>query len=95
MRAAVVTEPGGPEVFKVVERPDPLPGPDEVLVDVKASALNRADLAQRRQAPKGGADARAARVRGVRRAQREQPTSGPLANCSGPRPAGPPPPGHP
>jgi putative PIG3 family NAD(P)H quinone oxidoreductase len=48
MRAAVVTEPGGPEVFKVVERPDPIPSPDEVLVDVKASALNRADLAQRR-----------------------------------------------
>lgn len=48
MRAAVVTEPGGPEVFKVIERDDPAFGPDEVLVDVKASALNRADLAQRR-----------------------------------------------
>ncbi|MDE2802406.1 MAG: alcohol dehydrogenase catalytic domain-containing protein, partial [Chloroflexota bacterium] len=48
MRAAVVTEPGGPEVFKVIERDDPVFGPDEVLVDVKASALNRADLAQRR-----------------------------------------------
>ena len=48
MRAAVVTEPGGPEVFKVIERDDPTFGPDEVLVDVKASALNRADLAQRR-----------------------------------------------
>ena len=48
MRAAVVTEPGGPEVFKVIERDDPAFGLDEVLVDVKASALNRADLAQRR-----------------------------------------------
>ena len=48
MRAAVVTKPGGPEVFKVMEREDPLFGPDEVLVAVKASALNRADLAQRR-----------------------------------------------
>ena len=48
MRAAVVTKPGGPEVFEIVEREDPLPGPDEVLVAVKASALNRADLAQRR-----------------------------------------------
>ncbi|MCY4625276.1 MAG: NAD(P)H-quinone oxidoreductase [Chloroflexi bacterium] len=48
MRAAVVTEPGGPEVFKVIERDDPAFGPDEVLVDVKASALNRADLSQRR-----------------------------------------------
>ena len=48
MRAAVVTEPGGPEVFKVIERDDPVFGPEEVLVDVKASALNRADLSQRR-----------------------------------------------
>ena len=48
MRAAVVTEPGGPEVFKVIERDDPAFGPEEVLVDVKASALNRADLSQRR-----------------------------------------------
>jgi putative PIG3 family NAD(P)H quinone oxidoreductase len=48
MRAAVITEPGGPEVFKVVDRDDPIAGADEVLVDVKASALNRADLAQRR-----------------------------------------------
>ena len=37
MRAAVVTEPGGPEVFKVIERDDPAFGLDEVLVDVKAS----------------------------------------------------------
>ena len=48
MRAAVITEPGGPEVFAVQEVPDPTPGPDEVLVAVKASALNRADLMQRR-----------------------------------------------
>ena len=47
MRAAVVTEPGGPEVFLVQEVPDPIAGPDEVLVAVKASALNRADLLQR------------------------------------------------
>ena len=48
MRAAVITEPGGPEAFQVQEVPDPVPGPDEVLVAVKASALNRADLLQRR-----------------------------------------------
>ncbi|MBM3946629.1 MAG: NAD(P)H-quinone oxidoreductase, partial [SAR202 cluster bacterium] len=40
--------PGGPEVLKVQEIPDPSPGPDDVLVDVKATALNRADLVQRR-----------------------------------------------
>ena len=47
MRAAVITEPGGPGVFRVQEVEDPVAGPDEVLVDVKASALNRADLLQR------------------------------------------------
>lgn len=47
MRAVVLTEYGGPEVLRVVEVPDPEPGPDEVLVDVAASALNRADLLQR------------------------------------------------
>jgi putative PIG3 family NAD(P)H quinone oxidoreductase len=48
MRAIVVTEPGGPEVLKVQDIPEPECGPDDVLVDVKATALNRADLAQRR-----------------------------------------------
>ena len=48
MRAAVMTEAGGPEVLKVQEVPDPTFGPDEVLVAVHASALNRADLLQRR-----------------------------------------------
>lgn len=47
MRAVVLTEFGDPEVLRVVEVPDPEPGPDEVLVDVAASALNRADLLQR------------------------------------------------
>lgn len=48
MRAAVITAPGGPEVLKLEERPDPTPGAWEVLVEVAASALNRADLLQRR-----------------------------------------------
>ena len=48
MRAAVITEPGGPEVFRIQEIPDPIPGPEDVLVEVKATALNRADLLQRR-----------------------------------------------
>ena len=47
MRAAVITEPGGPGVLRVQELEDPWAGPDDVLVDVKASALNRADLIQR------------------------------------------------
>lgn len=48
MRAAVISEPGGPEVFRVQEVPDPAVGPEEVLVSVQATALNRADLLQRR-----------------------------------------------
>ena len=51
MRAAVVTEPGGPEVFRILDVEDPVPGPDDVLVDIKATALNRADLGQRRRNP--------------------------------------------
>jgi len=48
MRAIVITEKGGPEVLVVQEVPDPVPGPAEVLVDVVTSAVNRADLMQRR-----------------------------------------------
>ena len=47
MRAALITGPGGPDVLQVREVDDPIPSPDEVLVDVKATALNRADLLQR------------------------------------------------
>ena len=47
MQAAVVTEPGGPDVFQIRELPDPVPGPEDVLVSVHATALNRADLLQR------------------------------------------------
>lgn len=47
MRAIVMTEPGGPEVLRWDEVPDPVPGAGEVLVEVAASAVNRADLLQR------------------------------------------------
>lgn len=47
MRAAVITRPGGPEVLEVEQRPTPMPRASEVLVRVRGSALNRADLAQR------------------------------------------------
>lgn len=48
MRAVVVARPGGPEVLQLAERPLPEPGPGEIRVRVRASALNRADLLQRR-----------------------------------------------
>jgi putative PIG3 family NAD(P)H quinone oxidoreductase len=47
MRAVVISEPGGPEVLEVREVPDPTPKPDEVVIDVAATAVNRADLLQR------------------------------------------------
>jgi len=47
MRAVVVTEHGGPEVLTLTEVPDPVPGPDEILVRVAHTAVNRADTLQR------------------------------------------------
>jgi NADPH:quinone reductase len=48
MRAVVLRDKGGPEVLRIEEVPDPEAGPEELLVDVVATALNRADLLQRR-----------------------------------------------
>jgi NADPH2:quinone reductase len=48
MLAVVLEDHGGPEVLTLREVPDPQPGPEEVVVDVVATALNRADLLQRR-----------------------------------------------
>ncbi|GAA3550777.1 NAD(P)H-quinone oxidoreductase [Nocardioides daeguensis] len=47
MRAVTQSAPGGPETLAVTELPDPVPGPGEVLLDVAATAVNRADLLQR------------------------------------------------
>jgi putative PIG3 family NAD(P)H quinone oxidoreductase len=47
MYAIVIREPGGPEVLEWTEVPDPVPGPGEVLIDVAAAGVNRADLLQR------------------------------------------------
>src|SRR3954470_15131806 len=47
MRAVTISAPGGPDVLTWAEVPDPVCGPGEVLIDVVASAVNRADLLQR------------------------------------------------
>ncbi len=47
MRAVVIIHPGGPEVLRLEEVPDPVPGPGEVLVEIVAAGLNRADVLQR------------------------------------------------
>jgi NADPH:quinone reductase-like Zn-dependent oxidoreductase len=44
MKAAVIHEPGGPEVLKIENLPIPAPKPGEVLIRVKAFGLNRSEL---------------------------------------------------
>jgi NADPH:quinone reductase-like Zn-dependent oxidoreductase len=44
MKAAVIYEPGGPDVLKIESRPIPIPRPGEVLIRVKAFGLNRSEL---------------------------------------------------
>ncbi|WP_299954736.1 NAD(P)H-quinone oxidoreductase [uncultured Modestobacter sp.] len=59
MRAVTISSPGGPEVLGWGEVPDPVCGPGEVLVDVAAAAVNRADLLQRQghyPAPPGASE---------------------------------------
>lgn len=65
MKAAFIREHGDPDVLEVGELPDPEPGPGEVVIEVRAAALNHVDLWVRRGLPGldvelphvGGADA--------------------------------------
>ncbi|MEO8878147.1 MAG: alcohol dehydrogenase catalytic domain-containing protein, partial [Polyangiaceae bacterium] len=50
MRAIVIREPGGPDVLELKDVETPEPGHGEVLVRVRATAVNRADLLQRQGA---------------------------------------------
>ncbi|WP_298458619.1 NAD(P)H-quinone oxidoreductase [uncultured Cellulomonas sp.] len=47
MHAVTVPQPGGPDALVLSEVPDPVPAPGQVLVDVAAAGVNRADLLQR------------------------------------------------
>ena len=47
MHAITVREPGGPDVMSWQKVADPTPGPGEVIIDIAATAVNRADLLQR------------------------------------------------
>lgn len=47
MKAVVISSPGGPEVLQYRDVPDPVAGPEDLLVRVRATALNRADVLQR------------------------------------------------
>jgi NADPH2:quinone reductase len=48
MKAVYISEPGGPEMLEIREVPAPVPGHGEVLIDVVAAGLNRADVHQRK-----------------------------------------------
>ncbi len=59
MRAVEISSPGGPEVLRLVERPDPVPAAGEVLIGVAAAGVNRPDLMQREgryPPPRGSSD---------------------------------------
>lgn len=59
MSAICISAPGGPEVLVPCERPMPVPGPGEVLIQVAAAGVNRPDVVQRRglyPAPPGASD---------------------------------------
>ena len=59
MIAIEISRPGGPDVLIPVERPDPVPGPGEVLIDVAAAGVNRPDVMQRKglyPPPEGASD---------------------------------------
>ena len=47
MRAVEISQPGGPEVLRPVDRPKPAPKPDEILIKVAAAGVNRPDVLQR------------------------------------------------
>jgi len=48
MKAIAITQPGGPDVLQLIERPIPRPGAGEVLIQVAAAGINRPDVMQRK-----------------------------------------------
>lgn len=68
MKAITAQKPGGPEQLKLVDLPDLEPGPGELLVHVCATAVNRADVLQRRghyPLPPGGSDVLGLEMAGI------------------------------
>ena len=48
MKAIQMTEQGAPDVLRLVDLPDPVPGPGQVLIQVEAAAVNFSDVMRRR-----------------------------------------------
>lgn len=68
MRVVEITEPGGPEVLQVAQRPVPQPAAGEILVHVTAAGVNRPDVLQRKglyPLPKGASDLPGLEIAGV------------------------------
>ena len=68
MRVVEIEQPGGPEALRLAERPAPKPGAGEVLIQVKASGVNRPDVFQRKgnyPPPPGASDIPGLEVSGV------------------------------
>lgn len=68
MKAVEITQPGGPDVLRLGERPVPAPGAGELLVRVSASGVNRPDVFQRKgnyPPPPGASDIPGLEVAGV------------------------------
>jgi len=68
MKAVEISQPGPPDVLKLVERTDPSPAPDEILIDVAAAGVNRPDVLQRLgkyPVPPGASDIPGLEVAGV------------------------------
>ena len=68
MRVIEISEPGGPEVLRLAERPVPTPAAGEVLIRVRAAGVNRPDLMQREgryPAPPGASDLPGLEVAGI------------------------------
>jgi NADPH:quinone reductase len=68
MRAVEISQPGGPEVLRLVERPRPLAGLREVLIKVAAAGVNRPDISQRKGTyppPPGASDIPGLEIAGV------------------------------
>jgi NADPH:quinone reductase-like Zn-dependent oxidoreductase len=51
VKAVRIHEDGGPEVLRYEDAPDPEPGPDDVLIQLRAASLNRLDLWVRQGLP--------------------------------------------
>ena len=68
MQAVAISEPGGPEVLKIEERPVPIPGDGEILVAVAAAGVNRPDVMQRKgqyPPPPGAPDVPGLEISGI------------------------------